>query len=787
MKRAMLLFIIVITMMAANAWADEPAFVPERRVILQSSTLFADEGFSSPVVYDWNNDGKKDLVSATGSGKIYVYINQGSDTSPVFNTGTPIQYKGSTLIVPSTYNPFFAYISTNSDLNGDGLDDLLVGVNNKIYIYRNTGSVGNPSFNSEKTQILLLNAGGQLGQVENDVGAFEYATGAQAVVGSYPITGYYNLDGILDIVSAYSYLDATGRFHHCVVVYSNMGTAAQWNFQMIVGFVTNIKKIPTIDIINGNLQGEFLNQRVWYVYPYDWNGDSFIDLVGCYNTAAEDDRLGGSVPKNIGAEKIKLVWYAGPVFAPQGEILNNKGESINMPVISPPCVTRWDGDANADILIGNHIGFISLLKGTANPNVVNVAGDYTRDIQVTTANPLFGWSSLAVNTVDWNNDGKYDLLFGNLYARNFIVLNEGNNQNPVYRMINTVTIGTGVYKRIPVRNVISFPDFIDINNDGLKDLIIGGGRSENFVIFTNINNNSNPIFTTNVRTLKAAGQDVVTAGISGGYSMCSAADWNADGLTDLLTIGGDGVFMRYLSQASNLANLGAGDNLRYVNGDIISLGYISSKPYVLDWDGDGDKDLICAAQAKVFIFLNQGTDQNKKFYDKKELKYGSDTFNPGDYPRINVLDFNGDGYWDIVMGDVYGIFNIFFGGPARYVSEDDVLLPEDRVIPYPNPLKKNFINQTLTDIHYINAVANIERTMNIEFSIRDDAIVEIFIYNLAGKLVDKIYGEAKYNYKNIALFNIENLANGVYIVKIMATSVLNKEETTVIKKVALTR
>jgi hypothetical protein len=66
---------------------------------LQDSSGDIDVGlYSAPVVYDWNSDGKKDLLvgqrydDATGShGYVTYFENQGTNASPSFGSGTYIQ------------------------------------------------------------------------------------------------------------------------------------------------------------------------------------------------------------------------------------------------------------------------------------------------------------------------------------------------------------------------------------------------------------------------------------------------------------------------------------------------------------------------------------------------------------------------------------------------------------------------------------------------------------------------------------------------------------------------
>lgn len=59
-------------------------------------------GHAVPVVTDWNADGKKDLiVGQFGGGKIRLYLNQGTDSAPVFEKFTYLRAGGSEISLPS--------------------------------------------------------------------------------------------------------------------------------------------------------------------------------------------------------------------------------------------------------------------------------------------------------------------------------------------------------------------------------------------------------------------------------------------------------------------------------------------------------------------------------------------------------------------------------------------------------------------------------------------------------------------------------------------------------------
>ncbi len=50
---------------------------------------------SAPAVIDWNNDGRKDLlIGQFTQGKMWVYLNSGTDRDPLFGGGTLLRSGG---------------------------------------------------------------------------------------------------------------------------------------------------------------------------------------------------------------------------------------------------------------------------------------------------------------------------------------------------------------------------------------------------------------------------------------------------------------------------------------------------------------------------------------------------------------------------------------------------------------------------------------------------------------------------------------------------------------------
>jgi len=98
-------------------------------------------------------------------------------------------------------------------------------------------------------------------------------------------------------------------------------------------------------------------------------------------------------------------------------------------------------------------------------------------------------------------------------------------------------------------------------------------------------------------------------------------------------------------------------------------------PNLVDWDGDGDLDLI-SGTSLGFIYFNEniGNDENPKFIDPKRVKaggyeihvqpgYNQDIQGPGEsrwgYTCPTVVDWTGNGLPDILTGDSRGKFNVY--------------------------------------------------------------------------------------------------------------------------------
>lgn len=163
-------------------------------------------------------------------------------------------------------------------------------------------------------------------------------------------------------------------------------------------------------------------------------------------------------------------------------------------------------------------------------------------------------------------------------------------------------------------------------------------------------------------------------------SICTrptAADINGDGNLDLVVGNASGMFFLFKGEgegkfAPKATKIMAGKEPIRVSD--------TSDPCVVDWDKDGDLDIVSGSHdGGVYLSINNGSKTEAKFTPFKELvepfdessgrgKFGDDHINgPCRATRVWVDDVNGDGALDLVVGD-----SVDLQFPVKGVDEDEV-------------------------------------------------------------------------------------------------------------------
>lgn len=135
-------------------------------------------------------------------------------------------------------------------------------------------------------------------------------------------------------------------------------------------------------------------------------------------------------------------------------------------------------------------------------------------------------------------------------------------------------------------------------------------------------------------------------------------DWNNDGRKDLITGELDGFIRIYLNTGSDADPLFNGYLLLQMNGADYTVGYKSS-PFIVDWNGDGKKDVLCGEDfGRIALLINTGTDAAPVFASAAFIQDGSQDLNVGLRASPVAVDWNGDGKKDLLVGCYEGV--IFF-------------------------------------------------------------------------------------------------------------------------------
>lgn len=190
--------------------------------------------------------------------------------------------------------------------------------------------------------------------------------------------------------------------------------------------------------------------------------------------------------------------------------------------------------------------------------------------------------------MDYDADGRTDIVTGSYTGQLYLFRRRADGTFAAREELVDETRQTLM---MPKYSVV--PELVDMDKDGDLDLVVGA-RSDPVLVVANVGTRSAPVWSKEFRPLKTADGETIEG------SNPHHADWDGDGVRDLL-VGSEGGEIRYYknrgaNDAPSYAKaivLIAQDNSQYAEeGSTPKRPGLRVKVHVTDWNGDGRMDLL---------------------------------------------------------------------------------------------------------------------------------------------------------------------------------------------------
>lgn len=264
--------------------------------------------------------------------------------------------------------------------------------------------------------------------------------------------------------------------------------------------------------------------------------------------------------------------------------------------------------------------------------------------------------------IDLDGDGDKEFIVGDISFNNLTMLTNGGSPTAASFIKKDTAFPTKNGSTVPVDlTIFPCPFYVDVDNDGVKDLIVSPNAPnacENFnsvVFYKNTGTNSTPIFEFKQSNLL---QDNMIDVGEGAYPVFF--DYNRDGLYDLL-IGNYGYFGKtaFEHKIALFKNVGTLTKPQFelVTRDfenLSSAGITNMIPAFGDLDGDGDADMIIGDYVGYLYYYQNtaapGAEAKYTLLQPKLRNSQNRIMDVGDCAAPQIIDVDHDGKNDLIIG-----------------------------------------------------------------------------------------------------------------------------------------
>jgi hypothetical protein len=347
---------------------------------------------------------------------------------------------------------------------------------------------------------------------------------------------------------------------------------------------------------------------------------------------------------------------------------------------------RFDQPANLPLPANIHTAGRKIRQNAW--HYVDFDGDRALDIVVgVDAWQDYGWDE------GYDAEGKW--LKGPLRGYVYLVRNEGTSDEPMYAQPRMIEAGGAPVETFGWPS----PNFADFDGDGDLDLVCGEFR-DSFTYFENTGSRTKPEYAKG-RRLVHEGQPLV---MDLEMIVPSAIDWDRDGDVDLIVGDEDGrvAFIEHTGQIDAGLPRFLPPQYFQQQAQYVKCGALAT-PVGVDWDGDGDDDIVSGNTAGYIQFYEnlgcepgstpQWAAPRRLEADGKiiHIQAGASGSIQGPceskwgYTTLSVADWNHDGRLDLIVNSIWGEVVWFENAGAKTRPRHKAAQPIEVAWPGPTP------------------------------------------------------------------------------------------------------